>query len=65
MKNLRQFLVSVNFYRRFIPDAVKIQHPLHDQLCRSKKKNSTTIEWTKELEHAVMELKNSLAKAAM
>ena len=38
VKNLRQFLGSVNFYRRFIPEAAKIQHKLNAQLCGSKKK---------------------------
>ena len=65
VQNLRQFLVSVNFYRRFIQGATKIQHPLIIQLCGSKKKNNTPIEWTRELKHAFVELKNALADAAM
>ena len=43
VKNLRQFLRSVNFYRRFIPGTAKIQHPLNTQLCGPKKKNNTPI----------------------
>ena len=65
VKNLRQFLGSVNFYMRFIPGAAKIQHPLNIQLCGPKKKNNRPIEWTTDLEHAFEELKNALADAAM
>ena len=64
VKSLRQFLGSVNFYRRFIPDAAKIQHPLNNQLAGNKK-NNAPIEWTNELKHAFEELKNALANAAM
>ena len=64
VKNLRQFLGSVNFYRRFIPNAAKIQHNLNAQLCGSKK-NNAPIAWTEELEHSFNELKNALASATM
>ena len=32
MKQLRQFLEMVNFYRRFIPNCAEILHPLTDIL---------------------------------
>ena len=64
VKNLRQFLGSVNFYRRFIPNAAKIQQPLNAQLCGSKR-NNAPIEWSSELERVFNDLKNALANAAM
>ena len=64
LKNLRQFLGSVNFYRRFMPEAAKIQHQLNAQLCGSKKNNSPIV-WTEDLERAFNDLKNALANATM
>ena len=64
VKNLRQFLGSINFYRRFIPDAAKIQHNLNLQLC-GPKNNNAPITWTVDLERSFNELKNALANTTM
>jgi len=36
----------LNFYRRFIPQTVSIQAPLHDALAGPKVKGSQSVDWT-------------------
>lgn len=58
---LRQFLGTLNFYRRFIPNAAEDQVILNGLLSGPKIKKKTPIIWNAELEEAFMKCKNSLA----
>jgi len=48
IKQLRQFLGMMNFYRRFIPGAAKEQATLNDMLRGPKTKKTAQINWTEE-----------------
>lgn len=48
---LRRFLGMINFYRRFLPNAVNSLQPLHNLLHGAKKKNSPLV-WTDEADSA-------------
>jgi len=63
VKQLRQFLGMINFYRRFIPGAAKDQATLNDMLKGPKTKEKKEIKWTKEQETAFEHCKNSLSRA--
>lgn len=45
---LQRFLGMINYYRRCIPEAAKLQKPLYEYLKVTKKKDKTKISWTKE-----------------
>lgn len=65
IKDLRRFLGMLNFYRRFIPKAAKVQAPLHALLSGKNIKNSTVISWTADLQSAFQDCKNSLVEATL
>jgi len=65
IKQLRQFLGTINFYRRFVPGAAKDQAQLHELLRGPKTKGKTPIEWTVQLEQAFQNCKDSLTKATL
>lgn len=65
IKELRRFLGMTNFYRRFIPNAAKIQAPLHELLSGPAVKPNTPITWTSELDKAFYSCKASLAEATL
>lgn len=63
-KQLRRFLGALNFFRRFIPKAAKIQAPLNE-LLHGNIKGKTPIPWTPKTTAAFNASKDSLARAAM
>jgi len=63
IKQLRQFLGMINFYRRFISRAAREQATLNDMLKGPKKKGKKTIAWTKEEEAAFDKCRKSLERA--
>lgn len=65
VKQMRQFLGMMNFYRRFIPGAATDQAKLNDTLAGPKKKGKVLIQWTSELEEAFERTKNSLSRATL
>ncbi|XP_072766211.1 uncharacterized protein [Anoplolepis gracilipes] len=65
IKQFRQFLGTINFYRRFIPGAAKEQAILNEALKGPKKKGSTPITWTSEMEQAFHSCKASLSRATL
>lgn len=64
VKQLRQFLGMVNFYRRFVPKAAKVQDPLNT-LLQGNVMEKTPIQWTSEAENVFEETKESLAHPAV
>src|SRR5436190_680699 len=65
IKQMRQFLGTSNFYRRFIPGAANDQTMLNEVLKGPKIKKKTAIVWTKELEQAFNNCKDSLSRATL
>lgn len=64
IKQLRQFLGMLNFYRRFIPGAAEAQSPLND-LLRGKAKGKTPVQWSEQATEAFEQLKHKLSQAAL
>ncbi|BES91401.1 Reverse transcriptase (RNA-dependent DNA polymerase) [Nesidiocoris tenuis] len=60
---LRRFLGTINYYRRFVKRSSWPQAIIHDYL--AKKKNKDTIDWTPELENAYEKCKADLANATL
>lgn len=65
VKELRRFLGMINYYRRFIPNAAKIQGPLNEILTGPKVKGSHPVTQTPELHLAFEKCKTSLSQAAL
>lgn len=65
VKDLRQFLGTINFYRRFTPNAALLQAPLNSFITGSKKNDRTKIDWTDESEAAFQACKQALADAVL
>jgi hypothetical protein len=64
VKQLRQFLGLINFYRNFIPKVASHQAPLHAVLT-PKTKSKATINWTPEMAQAFTDCKQSLSTATL
>lgn len=62
---LRRFLGTINFYRRFLPHAAATEAPLQRLMGPCKKRDKTTISWTPEATEAFQKLKEQLANAAL
>lgn len=60
---LRRILDMINFYRRFLPAAAKIQTPLHALTQGAKKKDKRPPSWNRETEQAFEDRKKQLAEA--
>jgi cleavage and polyadenylation specificity factor subunit 1 len=55
----------LNFYRRFIPQADRIQAPLHAALAGLKAKESQPVDWTPTMVQAFEDCKASLFRATL
>lgn len=64
-KQLRQFIQSVNFYRRCLPIAVEVQAIMQSLIIGNKKNDNTPVKWTKEAEVAFEKCKDDLARAVL
>lgn len=64
VKELRRFLGMINFYRKFLPDAAKIQAPLH-ALLTDKVKGTKPVTITGETLKAFQKCKESLCSATL
>lgn len=64
IKQLRQFLGTLNFYKRFI-DSANDQTRLNGIIGGPKTKRKATIQWTTELSDAFKKCKESLARATL
>lgn len=60
---LRKFVCMINFYRRFLPNAAKLQGRLHILIKGNKKRDKTPIIWTTDAEKAFEECKKLLENA--
>lgn len=65
VKELRRFLGMLNFYRRFIPDAAKLQAPLNALLSGPKVKGSHPVDLTPDLMRTFEDCKTSLSQATL
>lgn len=61
---LKSWLASINFYRRFLPNAVKHQQHLSALAPGNKKNDKTPIKWTERAIEAFEACKQQLADAA-
>ncbi|XP_075732953.1 uncharacterized protein LOC142775441 [Rhipicephalus microplus] len=64
LRQLREFLGLVNFYRRFIPKCANILHPLHSLLAATGSK-ATAIQWNDQSTQAFRMIKEALTNATM
>lgn len=64
-KDLKSFLATINFYRRFIPKAVDNQLILQALIPGNKKKDTSIINWTEEGKQAFEKCKNELVNCTM
>lgn len=62
---LRRFLGTLNFYRKFVRNAAQLQALLNEFLRNSKRNDKRPIPWTAETEQSFEQCKNSLASAAL
>lgn len=65
VKELRRFLGMINFYRRFVPNAAKLQAPLNSLLAGPKVKGSHPVDITPDLMRVFEECKTSLSQATL
>lgn len=63
-KQMRRFLSTLNFYRRFIPNAVQAQQKLQVYL-KGNKKSDEKIEWNETTSKAFEDCKESLSETAL
>ena len=64
IKDLRRFLGMLNYYRRCIPHAAKMQAPHNAYLKDFRKNDKRKVDWTKQAEEAFNHCKRSLASIA-
>lgn len=62
---LKRFLATINFYRRFLPNAVNNQMILQQLIVGNRKNDKTAIIWNKEAEIAFQRCKDELVNATM
>ena len=64
MKQLRQFLGMINFYRRFIPGCAEILQPLNKMLSPAKS-SKKKLKWSVEAVSAFLKIKQKLSNAIL
>lgn len=64
-KDLRRFIATINFYRRFLPHAVENQSQLQQLIKGNKKNDNTTLVWTTDSINAFEKCKLELANAIL
>lgn len=65
IKELRGFLGTVNFYRKFLKGAAAILAPLNKELEGPKIKGSSPVNWTAEIEEWFQNCKRAFAEATL
>lgn len=61
---LKRFIAMINFYRRFIPNAVDSQMILQSLIVGNKKNDKTQINWTQHHRDAFQKCKDQLSAAS-
>lgn len=64
-KELKSFLATINFYRKFIPHAMEFQTILIAMINGNRKNDRTPLEWNDEREQAFDKTKRQLADATL
>lgn len=64
-KDLRRFIATINFYRRFLPHAVNNQTKLQRLIVGNKKNDTTPLVWNEESNEAFEKCKQELADAVL
>lgn len=64
-KELRRFIATMNFYRRFLPRAVDNQAKLQRLIIGNKKNDTTPLVWNDEANDAFEKCKQELANAVL
>lgn len=64
-KELKRFIATINFYRRFIPHALRQQSVLLAMIDGNKKNDRTPLVWSDETSEAFEKCKHQLADATM
>lgn len=64
-KELKKFLAMINFYRKFLPNAVNNQMKLQAMIKGNIKNDKTVLAWSTETEEAFERCKDELANAAL
>lgn len=65
VKELKSFLAMINFYRRFIPNAIHAQVPLLAMTPGNKRNDRTSLTWTDETVAAFDRCKQQLVEATL
>ena len=65
VKDLKSFLAMINFYRRFVPNAIQVQIPLLTMIPGNKRNDRTPLTWTDETMAAFNRCKQQLAEAVL
>lgn len=64
-KELKRFIATLNFYKRFLPDAAKTQSHLQSLIKGNVKNDCTLLVWTPEAEAAFTKCKDELTNATL
>lgn len=62
---LKRFISMINFYRRFIPNAIETQNRLQTLIKGNKKKDKTKLIWTDDASAAFEEYKQMLSNTTL
>lgn len=65
VKKLKSFLATLNFYRKFMPNAIETQAVLLEMIPGNKKNDRTLLTWTNEAKSAFEKCKLDLSNAAL
>lgn len=65
VKQLKSFLATLNFYRKFLPNAIETQSKLLEMIPGNKKNDRTLLSWTDETRNAFENCKLALSNAAL
>jgi len=65
IRDFRHFLGTFNFYRRFVPQATRLQAPLHAALAGPKIKGSQPVDWTSTMAQAFENCKAVLSNPTL
>lgn len=65
VKQLKSFLAMINFYRKFLPNAIKTQAKLLEMIPGNKRNDKSQLTWTDETRNAFEKCKHDLSNATL